>query len=210
MSNKKSSTYGDNLTAGRKLGRHLPRIASGDGEERLDVETRENERLDHYEMRDRRTRDWSVDAPPLSPEKVLKQELMGGGVPNADDVAGLPGRLQLKAPSVPPSPSPSSRLSGGLWADTQRHLIHAYEYLCHVGEAQQWIEGCLGEELGFGVVEMEDGLRNGVVLAKLVRAFQGEDAVRRIYEVSVTKIVVMKLPTLPCRPRNWTSAIQIT
>ena len=55
----------------------------------------------------------------------------------------------------------------GLWHDRQRHLLQAYEYLCHVGEAQQWVEGCLGFELGFGVVEMEEGLRNGVVLAKL-------------------------------------------
>jgi Ras GTPase-activating-like protein IQGAP2/3 len=53
-----------------------------------------------------------------------------------------------------------------------------------VGEAQQWIEGCLGEELGFGVVEMEEGLRNGVVLARLVRYFKGASAVRKIHEVS--------------------------
>ena len=107
-------------------------------------------------------------------------------IATADDVAGIPGRLRLskdKAPSAPSSPMPTSRISRGLWADTQRHLLQAYEYLCHVGEAQQWIEGCLGEELGFGVVEMEEGLRNGVVLAKLVRAIQGESAVRRIYEV---------------------------
>ncbi|TFK43549.1 hypothetical protein BDQ12DRAFT_595944 [Crucibulum laeve] len=103
-------------------------------------------------------------------------------MPGVDDVAGLPGRIQLKAPSAPSSPMPSARLIGGNWADKQRHLIQAYEYLCHVGEAQQWVEGCLGEELEFGVVEMEDGLRNGVVLAKLVRAFEGEAAVKRIYE----------------------------
>ena len=47
------------------------------------------------------------------------------------------------------------------------------------------IEGCLDEELEFGVVEMEEGLRNGVVLAKLVRVFQGESVVRRIYEVTI-------------------------
>lgn len=207
MSSKK--TYGSNLTAGRKLGRHLPRIASGDGEEHSETDMGEHGRLNHRETRERRTHDSNVDSP-LSPEKVLKQELVGGGVPNADDVAGLPGRLQLKAPSAPSSPSPSSRLSGGLWADTQRHLIHAYEYLCHVGEAQQWIEGCLGEELGFGVVEMEDGLRNGVVLAKLVRAFQGEDAVRRIYEVCATNTIAVMFLTSSFRLRNWTSAIPIT
>ncbi|EDR12846.1 uncharacterized protein LACBIDRAFT_183224 [Laccaria bicolor S238N-H82] len=95
---------------------------------------------------------------------------------------GLPNRIPLKAPTLSPSPLPSARLSGGLWADKQRHLIQAYEYLCHVGEAQQWIEGCLGEELEFGVVEMEEGLRNGIVLAKLVRVFRGDAAVRKIYE----------------------------
>ncbi len=72
----------------------------------------------------------------------------------------------------------------------QRHLIQAYEYLCHVGEAKEWIEGCLGNELPFGVVEMEEQLRNGVVLAKLVRVFQGEAAVRRIYEVGAIRISV--------------------
>jgi Ras GTPase-activating-like protein IQGAP2/3 len=41
-------------------------------------------------------------------------------------------------------------------------------------------------ELGFGVVEMDEGLRNGVVLAKLAKAIgeAGEgDIVRRIFEV---------------------------
>ena len=118
----------------------------------------------------------------------------GGTLAEGDDVAGIPGRLRLSRDQPlnnPTSPSRSSYPTSapvppsarrGLWADVQRHLIQAYEYLCHVGEAQQWIEGCLGEELEFGVVEMEEGLRNGVVLAKLVRAFQGERVVRRIYE----------------------------
>jgi Ras GTPase-activating-like protein IQGAP2/3 len=182
MSSKKGSTYGDNLIVGRKLGKHLPRIASGDGEESW-----EERKPERQKIREQRTRDWNVDIPSL-PETSRKQDLVLARAPSTDDVAGLPGRLQLKAPSAPSSPSPSSVLSrSGLWADTQRHLIHAYEYLCHVGEAQQWIEGCLGEELGFGVVEMEDGLRNGVVLAKLVRAFQGEGAVKKIYEVSPTR-----------------------
>ena len=105
---------------------------------------------------------------------------------NADDVAGIPRRKRLLRDTIPGNvPLPSSRLSRGLWADVQRHLIQAYEYLCHVGEAKEWIEGCLGEELPFGVVEMEEQLRNGVALARLVRVFQGEGAVRRIYEVSL-------------------------
>jgi len=185
MSNKKSSTYGSNLNARRKLGRHLPRIASGDGDGDWDTEKKEHEKLGRLEKRERQTRDWDSDLD-LPPEKPQKQDLVIPGVTDVDDVAGVPGRLRLtrdKTPSAPSSPLPSSRLTRGLWADAQRHLLQAYEYLCHVGEAQQWIEGCLGEELGFGVVEMEDGLRNGVVLAKLVRAFQGESVVRKIYEV---------------------------
>jgi Ras GTPase-activating-like protein IQGAP2/3 len=70
------------------------------------------------------------------------------------------------------------------WMDRQRHAIAAYEYLCHVGEAQQWVEGCLDEELGFGVTEMEEGLRDGVVLAKMARKFLGENVVKRIWTVS--------------------------
>lgn len=184
MSNKKASTYGDNLIVGRKLGRHLPRIASGDGDDAL--EEPEDTEFTRREKREARLRDRYHDSdPPL--ERQHTQELVIPGVTNADDVAGVPGRLRLsrdRTPSAPTSPLPSARLTRGLWADTQRHLLQAYEYLCHVGEAQQWIEGCLDEELGFGVVEMEDGLRNGVVLAKLVRAFRGEGVIRKIYEVS--------------------------
>ncbi|KAG8957172.1 hypothetical protein FRC05_010277, partial [Tulasnella sp. 425] len=76
----------------------------------------------------------------------------------------------------------ATKFTIGLWADVQWHLLQAYEYLCHVGEAQQWIEGCLQEELPFGIVEMDEGLRNGVVLAKLARIWEGEALVRRIFE----------------------------
>lgn len=67
--------------------------------------------------------------------------------------------------------------------DKHRHALGSYEYLCHVGEAQQWIEGCLEEELPFGVTEMEEGLRNGVVLAKLARVYEGEEVVKKIWTV---------------------------
>lgn len=187
MANKKASAYGESLTTGYRLGRHLPRIASGDAPEDWVDETKVEEELpppqDRSSRREERlrTRDWE----PPSPEKIREPELVVPGVTDAGDVAGIPGRLRLSrdlAPTTPTSPLPSSRLTRGLWADVQRHLLQAYEYLCHVGEAQQWIEGCLGEELSFGVVEMEEGLRNGVVLARLVRVFKGEGAVRRIYD----------------------------
>lgn len=42
----------------------------------------------------------------------------------------------------------------------------------------------MDEETGFGVTEMEEGMRDGIVLAKLARAFQGESVVKRIWTVS--------------------------
>ncbi|KAI0952208.1 hypothetical protein AcV7_008086 [Taiwanofungus camphoratus] len=191
MANKKAAAYGDTLVTGRRLGRHLPRIASGDAPEDWVDETKAvdeppQEPPPEVRRSGRETQElFSKDWEPPSPDKLREHELVIPGVTNADDVAGMPRRKRLtrdKTPSAPTSPLPSARLTRGLWADVQRNLIQAYEYLCHVGEAQQWIEGCLGEELGIGVVEMEEGLRNGVVLAKLVRVFQGEAAVRKIYD----------------------------
>ena len=242
MSNKKASTYGNELTVGRRLGRHLPRIASGDAyddpepdhyekpiEEQKPPATPEKNllrtiqdkssdmstKLSRLERREKRLREWQMEleSKPVTPSKnaaynpekesYSMPQTPEGASQSADDVAGVPGRKRLsrdaltpvKTPLGSPMPLPSSRLGArsGLWADQQRHLLRAYEYLCHVGEAQQWIEGCLGEELGFGVVEMEESLRNGVVLAKLARAFMGETVVRRIFEVTLD----LSIP-LPC------------
>ena len=41
----------------------------------------------------------------------------------------------------------------------------AYQYLCHLEEAKKWIEKCLGEEL-LPTTDLEDSLRNGVILVK--------------------------------------------
>ena len=201
LANKKSGSYGEALSAGsrRKFGNHLPRIVSGDrwvgGESTAKKDAELGPRLN--ERKSLRDRDFNTD--------MERHDLTQPAV--VDGVAGLPGRLHLKAPNALSNPTRSSRFLGGSWADTQRHLIQAYEYLCHVGEAQQWIEGCLGEELEFGVVELEDGLRNGVILAKLVRAFHGESAVKRIYEVwtclrykqSWNKITFRQAPKLDFR-----------
>ncbi|WWD15905.1 hypothetical protein CI109_100329 [Kwoniella shandongensis] len=110
-----------------------------------------------------------------------------------DGVTGMSNRLRLTKSSLPPSassasmapaPLPSRRLAQTNWMDKHRHALGSYEYLCHVGEAQQWIEGCLEEELPFGVTEMEEGLRDGVVLAKLARVYEGEAVVKRIWTES--------------------------
>uniref|UniRef100_A0A8C4Q0D1 Ras GTPase-activating-like protein IQGAP1 n=1 Tax=Eptatretus burgeri TaxID=7764 RepID=A0A8C4Q0D1_EPTBU len=50
--------------------------------------------------------------------------------------------------------------------DMRRKQNIAYEYLCHLQEAKQWMEVCLNEELP-PTTELEEGLRNGVYLAKL-------------------------------------------
>ncbi|KAI0702851.1 hypothetical protein BC835DRAFT_1263599 [Cytidiella melzeri] len=190
---RKAARYGNELSAGHKLGRHLPRIASGDAPDDWVAEEKTEEPLpappDDWRARraarEKREEEARKEMRESRAPFLDRSNGKFAGVADADDVAGIPGRLRLskdKLPSAPSSPLPSSRLTRGLWADVQRNLLQAYEYLCHVGEAQQWIEGCLGEELGFGVVEMEEGMRNGVVLAKLVRVFQGEQVVRRIYE----------------------------
>ncbi|KAI0254740.1 hypothetical protein BJV78DRAFT_1120741 [Lactifluus subvellereus] len=187
MTGRKASTYSENLIVGRKPGQRLPRIASGDADDNWVADDDARIQREEEEARKERQR-WREQR--LERRGAIKQresrETLAPSTASPDAVAGIPGRLKLSRDKVPSSPTssplPATRLMRGLWADTQRHLIQAYEYLCHVGEAQQWVEGCLGEELGFGVVDMEESLRNGVVLAKLVRVFQGEAVVRRIYE----------------------------
>ncbi len=220
------------MTAGRRLGKHMPRIASGDGNEDHEAEAREhNERQKpssrplprepespraessrrYVEEQSPTSAHRAVEArlngqsngngarapipsqwdnrktapPPLTTPtaRPVSQDLSFPSLSSGEDVAGVPGRLHLsRNASAPPTPLKTRPMSG-LWADVQRHLIQAYEYMCHVGEAQQWIEGCLGEELGFGVVEMDEGLRNGVVLARLAQVWDGA-SVRKIFDVS--------------------------
>lgn len=54
--------------------------------------------------------------------------------------------------------------------DEKRKQNMAYEYLCHLEEAKKWIETCTNEELP-PTTELEEGLRNGVYLAKLAHFF---------------------------------------
>ncbi|KAJ8380391.1 hypothetical protein SKAU_G00011690 [Synaphobranchus kaupii] len=54
--------------------------------------------------------------------------------------------------------------------DERRRQNIAYEYLCHLEEAKQWMEACLEEELP-PPTELEEGLRNGVYLGKLANFF---------------------------------------
>eukprot|EP00127_Corallochytrium_limacisporum_P003830 Clim_evm44s153 gene=Clim_evmTU44s153 len=73
------------------------------------------------------------------------------------------------------------------WMDASRAHMQAYEYLCHLEEVKQWLEGLIQEELPPST-ELEEGLRNGVYLAKLAM-FYAPDKVtkRKIFDISQEK-----------------------
>ncbi|XP_044127441.1 ras GTPase-activating-like protein IQGAP3 isoform X1 [Bufo gargarizans] len=66
--------------------------------------------------------------------------------------------------------------------DEQRRQNVAYQYLCHLEEAKRWMESCLNEELP-PPTELEESLRNGVILAKLGSFFAPEIVpLKKIYD----------------------------
>nr|XP_018903621.1 PREDICTED: ras GTPase-activating-like protein IQGAP1 [Bemisia tabaci] len=67
--------------------------------------------------------------------------------------------------------------------DEARKKSVAYEYLCHLEEAKVWLEQCLKEPLP-PATELEENLRNGVVLAKLGHFLHPELVpLNRIYDL---------------------------
>ncbi|XP_034240421.1 ras GTPase-activating-like protein IQGAP1 [Thrips palmi] len=65
--------------------------------------------------------------------------------------------------------------------DTRKRNI-AYEYLCHLEEAKVWMEAVLGEKLP-PAAQLEEGLRNGVYLARLSHILTPEEVpLNRIYD----------------------------
>lgn len=71
--------------------------------------------------------------------------------------------------------------------DERRQQNMAYEYLCHLEEAKRWIEACLNEDLP-PTTELEEGLRNGVYLAKLGNFFAPNVvSLKRIYDREQTR-----------------------
>ncbi|PGH12458.1 hypothetical protein AJ79_04294 [Helicocarpus griseus UAMH5409] len=92
-------------------------------------------------------------------------------------VAGLQGRRRLKrADSIRASKSVASpqrpRASAwteSSWMDKQRQFLQAYEYLCHIGEAKEWIEDVIHKSIP-PIVQLEEALRDGVTLAEVVQA----------------------------------------
>uniref|UniRef100_A0A8D2ALQ1 IQ motif containing GTPase activating protein 3 n=1 Tax=Sciurus vulgaris TaxID=55149 RepID=A0A8D2ALQ1_SCIVU len=67
--------------------------------------------------------------------------------------------------------------------DEQRRQNVAYQYLCRLEEAKRWMEACLKEELP-SPVQLEESLRNGVLLAKLGHCFAPSVVpLKKIYDV---------------------------
>ncbi|XP_053183717.1 ras GTPase-activating-like protein IQGAP3 [Scomber japonicus] len=66
--------------------------------------------------------------------------------------------------------------------DEQRIQSVAYQYLCRLEEAKRWMEACLQEDLP-APTELEEALRNGVLLAKLGHRFAPNAvALKKIYD----------------------------
>ncbi|KAI8983755.1 hypothetical protein BDB01DRAFT_850417 [Pilobolus umbonatus] len=84
-----------------------------------------------------------------------------------DAVAGMTNRIRLQ------NVEPTRR--DARWADKMRNLVQVHEYLCHIGEAIEWIESFLNEKIDnsenreASIALLEHTLHDGVVLAKLAK-----------------------------------------
>ncbi|KAJ6131504.1 Rho GTPase activation protein [Penicillium sp. IBT 18751x] len=88
----------------------------------------------------------------------------------ADSVAGRNGARSPEKPKV-------SSWAAGNWMDQQRQFLQAYEYLCHIGEAKEWIEQVIDKQIP-PIVQLEEGLRDGVTLAEVVQAMYPDRPLR--------------------------------
>ncbi|KAK7983479.1 hypothetical protein PG989_010881 [Apiospora arundinis] len=87
------------------------------------------------------------------------------------EVTGLRGRrrLQRTGDAKGSRPGDNYGFGGRNWMDKQRQFLQAYEYLCHIGEAKEWIEDIIHQQIP-PIVELEEALRDGVTLAEVVEA----------------------------------------
>ncbi|KAM3500225.1 hypothetical protein MY10362_006587 [Beauveria mimosiformis] len=89
------------------------------------------------------------------------------------EVVGLRGRRRLQraeqSAAGKTTKSNAYGWEGRNWMDKQRQFLQAYEYLCHIGEAREWIEDITNKTLP-PIVELEEALRDGVTLAEVVEA----------------------------------------
>jgi Ras GTPase-activating-like protein IQGAP2/3 len=103
----------------------------------------------------------------------------------APSVVGLHGRRQLKRTDSSAGPRGKVALTNGggygwgerNWMDKQRQFLQAYEYLCHIGEAKEWIEDIIHKPIP-EIVRLEEALRDGVTLAEVVQVFYPNQQLR--------------------------------
>ncbi|KAK4155529.1 hypothetical protein C8A00DRAFT_31665 [Chaetomidium leptoderma] len=93
---------------------------------------------------------------------------------SAQEVVGLRGRMRLQRTDKTGGNRPAQRAGaygweGRNWMDKQRQFLQAYEYLCHIGEAKEWIEDVIQRTIP-PIVELEEALRDGVTLAEVVES----------------------------------------
>lgn len=86
-------------------------------------------------------------------------------------VVGMHGRRRLQRSHSTRAAKSTPGYGGRTWMDTQRQFLQAYEYLCHIGEAKEWIEDVIHHDIP-PIVQLEEGLRDGVVLAEIVQTLQ--------------------------------------
>jgi Ras GTPase-activating-like protein IQGAP2/3 len=86
------------------------------------------------------------------------------------EVVGMHGRRRLQRSEQ--ERGKKTTWASRNWMDQQRQFLQAYEYLCHIGEAKEWMEDIIETELP-PAVELEEALRNGVTLAEIVQAIKG-------------------------------------
>ena len=98
------------------------------------------------------------------------------------EVVGLRGRRRLQR-AGDAAPTRNGNRGGGAggwnWMDKQRQFLQAYEYLCHIGEAKEWIEDIIHCTIP-PIVELEEALRDGVTLAEVVAALNPDRPFRII------------------------------
>ncbi|KAF5245864.1 hypothetical protein FANTH_7168 [Fusarium anthophilum] len=91
----------------------------------------------------------------------------------AQEVVGLRGRRRLqradRSNGGQNQKSTGYSWEGRNWMDKQRQFLQAYEYLCHIGEAKEWIEDVIHKSIP-PIVQLEEALRDGVTLAEVVEA----------------------------------------
>ena len=114
--------------------------------------------------------------------RTLSKLAQAGAVDDFDlsaptqEVVGLRGRRRLQNAA----PAKSGRAPGDWnWMEKQRQFLQAYEYLCHIGEAKEWIEDVIHKTIP-PIVELEESLRDGVTLAEVVLALNPERPFRII------------------------------